>query len=129
MPLLTTRYGFHPWYLDQLPDPVRAEAEALIEEQVAAIATVDASPEDKQYLVAMGFRVPVRHTFDLPSLVYFVELRSGKTVHPTIRPVTQRMADEIEKRFPEVSLHVDRDPDDWDVRRGLQDIQQKTVNR
>ncbi len=122
MPLLTTRYGFHPWYLDQLPDPVRAEAEALIKEQVAAIAMVDASPEDKQYLVAMGFRVPVRHSFDLPSLVYFVELRSGKTVHPTIRPIAQRMADEIEKRFPEVALHIERDPDDWDVRRGLQDI-------
>jgi len=128
MPLHTTRYGFHQWYLDQLPDPVRAEAEALIEEQVVSIAEVDATPEEKQYLIAMGFRIPLRYTFDLPGLVYLVELRSGKTVHPTLRPIAQRMAGEIAKRFPEVTLHVDRDPDDWDVRRGSQDICQRTGN-
>jgi len=122
MPLLSTRYGFHPWYLEQLPEALRKEAETLIVGQTAEIEAIDASPEDRQYLVAMGFRVPLRYTFDLPGLVYFVELRSGKTVHPTLRPVAQRMADELAKRFPEVALHVDRYPDDWDVRRGSQDI-------
>ena len=100
-------------------------AEALIDEQMTAIDAIDASPEDRQYLIAMGFQVPVRFALDLPGLVYFVELRSGKTVHPTIRPIAQRMADEVAKRFPEVALHIDRDPDDWDVRRGLQDISVK----
>lgn len=125
MPLLTTRYGFHPWYLEQLPDGLRAGAEELIAEQTEAIGKIDASSEEKQYLAAMGFRVPLRYTFDLPGLVYLVELRSGKTVHPTLRPIAQRMADEIGARFPEVTLHVDRDPDDWDVRRGLQDITER----
>ena len=125
MPLLTTRYGVHPWYLKQLPDELRMVAEALIDEQMTAIDAIDASPEDRQYLIAMGFQVPVRFALDLPGLVYFVELRSGKTVHPTIRPIAQRMADEVAKRFPEVALHIDRDPDDWDVRRGLQDISVK----
>ncbi|NTW14410.1 MAG: hypothetical protein HGA31_05285 [Candidatus Moranbacteria bacterium] len=125
MPLLSTRYGFHSWYLEQLPEAHRAKAETLIAEQTAAIDTMDASSEDCQYLVAMGFRVPCRYTFDLPGLVYFVELRCGKTVHPTLRPVARRMADEIVSRFPEVTLHVDRDPDDWDARRGLQDITRK----
>lgn len=126
MPLLTTRYGFHPWYLGQLPDGLRAEAERLVSEQAAAIGELDASLEEKQYLVALGFRVPLRYVFDLPGLVYLVELRSGKTVHPTLRPVARRMADEISTRFPDVALHVDRDPDDWDIRRGTQDIAEKS---
>ncbi len=125
MPLHTTGYGFHPWYLDQLPEALRVIAETLIAEQSVAIEGIDASPEEKQYLIAMGFRMPCRYTFDLPGLVYLVELRSGKTVHPTLRPIAQKMGDEISKRFPEVTLYVDFDPDDWDVRRGLQDISVK----
>ncbi|MEI6650822.1 MAG: FAD-dependent thymidylate synthase [Candidatus Moraniibacteriota bacterium] len=128
MPLHTTSYGFHPWYLAQLPDDVRQIATTLIDEQVKAIAMIDASPEDRQYLIAMGFRMPCRFTFDLPALVYFTELRSGKTVHPTLRPIAQKMADEIASRFPEVTLFIDRDLDDWDAKRGLQDIRQKTEN-
>ncbi|NTW15439.1 MAG: hypothetical protein HGA38_03640 [Candidatus Moranbacteria bacterium] len=128
MPLLSTRHGFHPWYLDQLPEAVRKEAEELIAGQTAAIAAIGAHPEERQYLVAMGYRVPCRFTFDLPALVYFVELRSGKTVHPTIRPVAWRMADEISERFPDVALHIDRDRDDWDVRRGGQDITEKPTD-
>jgi len=125
MPLLSTRYGFHPWYLEQLPNGLRAQAEHLISEQTDAIRALDASPEEKQYLTAMGFRVPLRYAFDLPGLVYLVELRSGKTVHPTLRLVAWRMADELSRRFPDVALHVDRDRDDWDIRRGGQDITER----
>ncbi len=125
MPLLSTRFGFHPWYLEQLPASVRERAETLIAEQTAAITAIDAGPADKQYLIALGFRVPCRYTFDLPGLVYFVELRSGKAVHPTLRPVAHRMADAVAERFPDIALHIDRDEDDWDARRGLQDITEK----
>jgi len=125
MPLLSTRFGFHPWYPEQLPVSVRERAEALIEEQGAAVEALDASREDKQYYIAMGYRVPCRFTFDLPGLVYFAELRSGRLVHPTLRPIAQKMGDAIAERFPDVSLHIDRDRDDWDVRRGSQDIAEK----
>lgn len=125
MPLLSTRFGFHPWYLEQLPGLVREQAEALIEEQKAAIDSLDASREEKQYYIAMGYRVPCRFTFDLPGLVYFAELRSGRLVHPTLRPIAQRMGDAIASRFPDIALHIDRDQDDWDVRRGAQDIAEK----
>ena len=125
MPLLSTRFGFHPWYLEQLPGAVRREAEELIERQKKAIAGLDASDEDRQYYIGMGFRVPCRFTFDLPGLVYFAELRSGRLVHPTLRPIAQQMGDEIAERFPDIALHIDRDRDDWDVRRGLQDIEKR----
>jgi len=125
MPLLTTRYGFHPWYIDQLPDSLKKKARSLIEKQVAAAQRLAISEEDRQYFLALGFQVPCRFTFDLPAAVYFVELRSGKSVHPTLRPIAQAMHRAIAQVFPTVRLHSDLDRDDWDARRGLQDIRRK----
>lgn len=122
MPLLTGENGFHPWYLEQLPDDLRNRAEHLIAEQLEAIAGLDAAPETKQYYFAMGFNVPCKVSYALPATVYVVELRSGKTVHPTMRRVAHGMAACLQERFPALTLHADLDPDDWDIRRGLQDI-------
>ncbi len=125
MPFLTTKYGVHPWYNTQLPTSLREKAIRLVEKQRIAIERLRVSEEDRQYFVALGFQVPCRFTFDLPSLVYFVELRSGKSVHPTLRPIAQAMHKALAKVFPAVRLHSDLGADDWDVRRGLQDIRQK----
>ncbi len=125
MPLLTTRFGFHAWYLDQLPESLRKKADQLILQQTAAIQKLKTSEEDRQYFIAMGFQVPCRFTFDLPALVYFVELRSGRLVHPTLRPIAHAMHHVLRRGLPFVTLHTDLDPDDWDVRRGLQDIVKK----
>jgi thymidylate synthase ThyX len=126
MPLLTTHFGFHPWYLENLPPETRAHAEALIAEQVAAISALDAPETVKQYYVAMGFRVPCRLTQGLPATIYLIELRSGKTVHPTLRKVAQEMAIALRPLLPPfATLHADLDADDWDVRRGSHDIVKK----
>jgi len=117
-----TRRGFERWYVDQLPSDVAEEARTLIAEQARAIEALDCSPVDRQYYVALGFRVPCSFTYALPAAVYVMELRSGKAIHPTYRRVVHGMVREFEAVFPEVKLHVDRDPDDWTVRRGLQTI-------
>ncbi len=122
MPLVTTKFGFHPWYLDQLPPSVRAEAEALIIEQTEAIAALETSEINKQYYISMGFRVPCHVTYGLPAALYTLEIRSGKTVHPTLRRVAQQMAKTLQEKLPEFVIHADMNLDDWDVRRGLQDI-------
>ncbi len=123
MPLLTTRFGFHAWYLEQLPSDLRARAETLIQEQVTAIAGLDASAEIKQYYTAMGFCVHCKVTYGLPAAIYVIELRSGKTVHPTLRNVAHAMHHTLlSTLFP---IHADLDKDDWDVRRGSQDIVKK----
>jgi hypothetical protein len=126
MPLLTTRFGFHPWYLDQMPTDVRREAEALIEQQTEAIKALNTDPITAQYYTAMGFRVPCKVSYGLPATVYTLELRSGKTVHPTMRRVAQDMCKTLQAKLPNLKLHADLDQDDWDVRRGLQDITQKS---
>ena len=122
MPLLTTRWGFHPWYLNELPPAVRAEAERLIIEQTIAINTLPTTAEMKQYYIGMGFRVPCKVTRGLKGTLYLIELRAGKTVHPTMRRVAQEMASTLSLIHPEIPMYADMDQDDWDVRRGKHDI-------
>jgi thymidylate synthase ThyX len=125
MPLLTTRFGFGKWYLDQLPDDMRTKGEKLIKSQMARIKKLKVSEEERQYYIAMGFQVPCRFVWSLPAAVYTMELRTSKTVHPSLRQLALQMSKALTKMFPSLVLHVDNDPDDWDVRRGLQNIQAK----
>lgn len=136
MPLLDTNWGFSKWYLEQLGDPsngdvggLRDEAVQLIHEQQAAIAKLGAMSSQrnvmKQYYVALGYNVPCTVTYALPALLYVLELRSGKTVHPSLRQVVHAMIQKFTAQYPEIALHVDMDPDDWTVRRGEQTITQK----
>jgi thymidylate synthase ThyX len=125
MPLLTTKIGFEPWYLEQLPGGVRADADEMIEIQARAIEALAATPEVSQYYTAMGFQVACRVTYGLPAAVYVAELRSNKTVHPTLRKIAHQMTEAFRKKFPILKLHSDLNPDDWDVRRGLADITER----
>jgi cytidylate kinase len=96
----------------------------LVQDQTKHISQVD-DPFAAQYYVAMGFMVFVHVTQSLPAFVYRIELRTNKTVHPTLRAVCQREAEEYKKRYPNHALHVDMDLDDWDVRRVKQTIMEK----
>lgn len=125
MPLLTTEFGFNSWYLEQLPEELRSEAEKLISEQKEAITKLNTSPEIKQYYIGMGFNVFCRNTYPLAATAYVVELRSGKAVHPTLRRVAHKMAAAVNQSLPNFKLHCDLDLDDWDIRRGLADIVKK----
>jgi len=125
IPLLTINHGFNDWYLEQLPETLRGKANELITKQKSLIAALDTSPENKQYYIALGFNATCRVSYGLPATVYVVELRSGKTVHPTLRKIAHQMHHALKKEFPNLTLHSDLDLDDWDVRRGLQDINVK----
>ncbi|MFZ4648008.1 MAG: FAD-dependent thymidylate synthase [Patescibacteria group bacterium] len=125
MPLLTTSLGFQSWYLEQLPDDMRQDAEKLIKEQKVEIDALSCTDEVRQYYIAMGFNVFCKLTCPLPSAVYVTELRSGKTVHPSLRRVAHKMFHALQENLPEVKMYCDLDLDDWDVRRGLHDITNK----
>lgn len=122
MPLLTTELGFNNWYIEQLPEKLQIKAKELIKEQKVAIANLSASEEIKQYYTAMGFNVFCRNTYGIPAIAYVVELRSGKPVHPTLRKVAHQMYYALLEKLPNLKLHCDLEKDDWDYRRGLQDI-------
>lgn len=125
MPLLTTELGFNAWYLEQLPEDLRKEAESLISTQTERISKLNASPEIKQYYIAMGFNVFCQTCYPLPAALYVIELRSGRMVHPTLRQVAHKMHQAALEMFPNLKLHSDLDKDIWDVRRGLADITAK----
>ncbi|HZJ40949.1 MAG TPA: FAD-dependent thymidylate synthase [Candidatus Saccharimonadales bacterium] len=125
MPLLTTDLDFASWYLEQLPEDMRAEAIELIAKQKTKIDALNTEPEIKQYYIALGFNVDCYFSFPLPAAVYVTELRSNKTVHPSLRSVAHKMHAALSEKFPNLKLYVDLDLDDWDVRRGLADITTK----
>jgi thymidylate synthase ThyX len=124
-PTLTTAYGFEPWYLDQFDDEWRARAMILIEEQEEALRKLECNSVERQYYIPLGYLVPTVVCYGLPAVVYVLEIRSGKTVHPTLRRAVHRMIEQFEHKHPLVKLHVDRDPDDWTVRRGTQTITER----
>lgn len=125
IPLLTTQFGFNQWYLDQLPQDLKIKASELIEEQKKLIDLLNCSEEEKQYYIPLGFNVGVKMTFGLAGAVYTSELRSGRTVHPSLRRIAHQMSQAIMQEFPFLKLYSDLSLDDWDIRRGNQDIVEK----
>jgi len=125
MPFVTWKYGFNPWYLEQLPVPVREAAIELLAEQEGWLnLNEENAGVDIQYYVAMGYQQPCKLSGDLPSLQYLVELRGTRFVHPTLVVVAKKMATTLSKLFYSYGLvlHMDDEPNRFDVRRGQQDI-------
>jgi thymidylate synthase ThyX len=129
MPLLTPGRFFEGWYLDQLDVVMREKAVKLLCMQEEAISKLDVGRDPHnpylQYYVAMGYKVPCSVTMGLPAFLYMAELRSTKVVHPTLRAKVLWMVDQFQQVFPNIKMHIDRDPDGWDVRRGTQTITEK----
>ena len=122
IPLLTGERGFHPWYLDELPDTLRPQAEALVVEQYGAIDGLDARAEDKQYLYPLGAKVRCQTVYSLAQMIYVIELRSQNTVHSTLREVMHWMHGEMLSHHPRLTLHTDLESSKFDVKRGTQTI-------
>lgn len=131
MPLLSIKFGFESWYLEQLPSGLSQYVvnillpafEARISQWGNTIPR-----EVLQYYIPMGYRVPCEVTGDLPALVYLVELRSGKMVHPTLRIKAQAMANILKQRYGNCGLVLHTDHSEvgrFDIRRGTQDIVEK----
>jgi len=127
MPLLTTHFGFHDWYLNQLPEDVKAKALDLITKQTERIKALPTDDETKQYYISLGFLTSCRTYYSLPEMVYVTELRSDTTVHPTYRLIAHEMHHALAKAFPDMKLHSDLKESDWDIRRGKQDIIKKEL--
>ncbi len=127
MPLLTQEHGFAPWYLSELPNNIRKEAELLLKKQTEKIAQLGTTPEIAQYYIAMGYQLPNRVTGNLPALIYLIELRATRFVHPTLRVRAEQMAEVLKKEYSKYGLkiHLDPDPGRFDIKRGEHDIELK----
>lgn len=129
MPLVTNVHGFGSWYFESLPSDVRKEAEELLSRQKEAIRTIDMTEVERQYYIPMGYELPNRLTGDLPALVYVVELRATRFVHPTLSEVAGKMAEILLEEFGSAGLvlHLDQEPGRFDIRRGKHDIVERSL--
>lgn len=127
MPLLTTQWGFGEWYMEQMPEALAKKAESFLAGYKTKLAALKLSPELAQYYVPMGYKVACRITGDIPALIWLIELRSGISVHPTLRVVAQDMAKLVTQALGSLApkLYVDLSEDRFNYKRGTQDIVEK----
>lgn len=130
MPLVSTKFGFEDWYLNELPAPLRTKADLLLADTVADIAELSAVgvlPELLQYYVPMGYKIPNRLSGDLPALVYIAELRATPMVHPTLQKRAHQVAAALEDLFGQfgLKLYVSNEIGRFDTRRGSQTIEKR----
>jgi thymidylate synthase ThyX len=118
-PVLDMKNGFHPWYYDQLPEESRQKVQGLFKTLSDAYGVIK-NPLDRQYVSPMGTIVPVNLEYTVAQAVYVAELRTGKTVHPTLRKPMQELAKIL--AYHGVQVYADMDESDWTLRRGTQDI-------
>lgn len=130
MPLLSDSWGFEPWYFEQMSSVLRDDARAFLAKYTREVRLLGLAPELTQYYLPMGYRVACRITGDIPALMWMVELRSGITVHPTLRVVAQEISRlMLEKLGPYgLKLYIDDSPDRFSYKRGTQDIVEKPVS-
>jgi thymidylate synthase ThyX len=128
MPLLDGSLGFEGWYVDELPESLRVEARDLVRSQQGRVSAVVVKNGEidqfrEQYYQPIGEKVRCDLSYGLPALLYVLELRSQKTVHPTLRKRILETAEHVRNALPPyVTMHIEKDPDDWNLRRGQQDI-------
>jgi len=131
MPLLSSQGGFEEWYISELPQSIQSVARDHLDSLSFDIVGLDgAMPSNwnlDQYYIPMGYRVQCEIVGSLPALVYLAELRATRFVHPTLRYRAQQISGFLEKEFGEYGLkiHLDPDPDRFDVKRGQHDIVEK----
>ena len=122
MPLLGYSHGFEGQYLELMPDKLKDEFLKFLEEQKKAALGLAVDPNELQYFVPMGYKVPNRLTADLQALKYLLELRSSETVHFTLRRLVFKLAELVQETVPQMTLHLDTTPGKFSAKRGKQDI-------
>jgi hypothetical protein len=101
-----------------------------INDQLAELNDLKArghAPMLLQYLYPMGMGGAITLSYTIPQLVYVAELRSLKTVHPSLRPIAQTMARWYQHTFPTATCYADFEADSWTAKRGEQDIKVKAA--
>jgi thymidylate synthase ThyX len=134
MGLVSFDFGFHDWYLNNLPTEMKGEALEFLSSQVGLVNSIPNMTEyEKQYLIPMGMKVPIRITGSLSKMVYLLELRAQKTVHPTLHEIAFNFSEVLRKSLgkqlgisPEkIPLFIDGEVGQITLKRGAQDIIRK----
>ncbi len=120
MPLVTMELGFNEFYLNSLPENMKSLAEKHLEEIKHGLNQLGLNRYEKQYYIPMGYNISNKISGTLPAMVYMVELRATRFVHPTLREVAKKIAKYLENLG--IKIHLDDEPDRFDIKRGEHDI-------
>ena len=103
----------------------KEELESFLNQYKNEVETLGFSAEEKQYMIAMGYKVTIELQGELDKIMYIAQLRAGETVHPTLRVKAKEIGTYLESIG--VNTHIDYDDNTTiSEKRGQQDIIQKT---
>lgn len=126
LPLVTSRFKLNKFYSTQfdalLSNQDWAELLASINRLISDADKLPCSEYERQYYFPMGVNCLGFMSYSLPQAVYVAELRSAKTVHPSLRTLAQLMGQELKRMYPDMALYVDFSEDSFSAKRGHQDI-------
>ncbi|MDR2933834.1 MAG: FAD-dependent thymidylate synthase [Rickettsiales bacterium] len=131
IPLLTGEYGWNNWYMERFKEFLSpADFTSLVSELNAQFARIKALPNQEvaetQFYIPMGMNIMAHLSYTIPEMVYVSELRSNKTVHPSLRPIAQQIGNVLKSDFPYMKQYVDMDEASWiGGKRGEQTITEK----
>ena len=136
LPLLEPRFGMFWWYTKELADLLGDDYANLedatndLYEKIKNLKSQGIEPDAllTQYLLPMGTTAICSLSYSVPQMVYVGELRSGKTVHPSLRPVAQNMLRALREDLAGIALYGDMDADSWSEKRGTQTITEKKAS-
>ena len=135
IPLMEKELGMYSWYMDELETLLGADFKELEAETNAQFEKIgrlkeegiDEDPLLTQYLLPMGITCVVQLSYSVPQVQYVAELRSGKPVHQSLRPIAQQMGRLLEEQFDGIKMYIDWDQDNWTSKRGDQTITMKNA--
>ena len=126
MEALDVTNGFHEFYVNNLPAELQLELASLLTEYKSYrfnkwinSGSVASGYYELQYSTPMGYKVAVNYNCDINQALYLLELRSGKTVHQTLRHLVQDWVPLIQQHYG-VEIHADMDKENFSLKRGTQ---------
>jgi thymidylate synthase ThyX len=128
--LLTDKMGLHDWYINNLPETYQEGVKTLIKRQCKKIQELPINDFEKQYFFPMGMKIPTKITGPLGKMIYFLELRCQKTVHPTLHEnafllatkLREKLAKKLDVKKEDIPLFIDEEVGGFSLKRGTQTI-------
>ncbi len=136
MPKLSPYADINEWYEMKLPESIVERMYGLLRDLQQLLENHRLSDVVVQYACPMGLNVPIHYTCDLNQLIYLCELRTGKTVHQTLRHYMHKVVAEFKAvnhfdTFIEEGkgLFVDMDVENFSLKRGTQTFAPELLQR
>jgi len=121
MPLLTDKQWFNEFYIQSLPFELQESAVKHLNSIKEKTDILNLPKEERQYYIPMWYNISNEIMGTLPSLIYMIELRSTRFVHPTLRKIAHWMWKILNDKY-NIKLFLDNSEIDFDSKRWEQDI-------